>query len=49
MVEEDLIREHLAEISVCESVGPDGMYPHVQRELAEVSAEQLSSLKGLGE
>jgi len=36
LVEEDLIREHLAKINAHKSTGPNGMHPHVLRELAEV-------------
>ena len=41
MVEQDIIRDHLAKISVHKSMGLEGMDPHVLRELAEVIAELL--------
>ena len=46
MVEEDLVREHLAKkINAHKSMGPNGMHPNV---LGEAIAEMLSSLKTLG-
>ena len=42
LVEEGVVQEHLGGISVHKSMGPDGMHPHVLRELAEVIAELLS-------
>lgn len=41
LVEEGVVQEHLGGISVHKSMGPDGMHPHVLRELAEVIAELL--------
>jgi len=49
LVEVDLVREHVAKINICKSMGPDGMEPRVLRGLAEVIAESFpSSLKGPG-
>ena len=42
LVEQDIIRDHLAKISVHKSMGLEGMHPRVLRELAEVTAEPLS-------
>ena len=42
LVEDGVVREHLSRINAHKSMGPDGMHPHVQRELAEVIAELLS-------
>ena len=42
LVEEDLVREHLAKITAHKSVGPKGMQPRLLRELAEVTAEPFS-------
>jgi len=42
LVEEDLVREHLAKkINTHKSMGLDGIHQHVLRELAEVTAEPL--------
>ena len=49
LVKEDLVREQLAEINAHKSMGRDGMYSHVLRELAEIIAEPLSIIfEGLG-
>ena len=43
LVEEDLVREHLAKkINTHKSMGLDGIHQHVLRELAEVTAELFS-------
>ena len=42
LVEERMVQKCLGGISVHTSMGPDGMHPHVLRELAEVTAEPLS-------
>ncbi|PKU45830.1 rna-directed dna polymerase from mobile element jockey-like [Limosa lapponica baueri] len=42
LVQEDQVKELLSELDTHKSMGPDGMYPQVLRELAEVIAEPLS-------
>jgi len=37
-----LVEEDLAKISACKSMGPEGMHPHMLREVAEVIAEPHS-------
>lgn len=39
LVEEDLIREHLAKITAHKSMSPIGLHPHVLRQLSYVIAE----------
>ena len=41
-VEQDQIREHLKGIDRHKSEGPDGMHPHVWKELANVTTRSLS-------
>jgi len=42
IAEKDLVRDHLAKIYAHKSMDPNGMHPHVLRELAEVVAGSLS-------
>ena len=42
MIKVDLVRVNLAKINVHKSMGPDGMYPNVLRELKEMTAKLLS-------
>jgi len=44
-----VVQENLGGTNMHKSTGPDRRYPHMLRELAEVMAELLSSLTGLGE
>lgn len=46
---EGVVQECLSGLNTHKYMGPDGMHPHVLRELVEVIAELLSSLKGLEE
>ena len=41
LMREEMVREHLGNISVYKSLGPYGMHPCVLRELAEETAEAL--------
>ncbi|XP_048787424.1 uncharacterized protein LOC125686903 [Lagopus muta] len=47
-VREEVVQERLGNTNVHRSMGPDGIHPRVLRELAEMIAEPLSSLRGLG-
>jgi len=42
LVEGDQVRDHLSKVDTHKSMGPNGMYPRVLRELADVIAEPLS-------
>lgn len=42
LVEEDLASDHLGKLNTNKSIGPDGIYSQLMRELAEVIAEPLS-------
>jgi len=41
LVRDEIIRDHLDNINVYKSMGPNGMHPCVLRELAEETAEAL--------
>ncbi|GAB0183454.1 mitochondrial enolase superfamily member 1 [Grus japonensis] len=42
LVEEDGVREHLGKLDTHKSMGPDGMYPQVLRDLEDIIDRQLS-------
>jgi len=42
LVKEDCVRDHLSNLDVHKSMGPNGMYPRVLRELTDVVAEPRS-------
>jgi len=41
-VEDDQVMEYLSELDIRKSMGPGGMHPCLQRELADVIAKPLS-------
>lgn len=42
LVEGDQLKEHLNKLEVHRTMGPDGIYPHMLRDLANVTARPLS-------
>ena len=41
LVEDDLVRQYLRKLDIHKSMAPDGMYPQLLRELADVIARPL--------
>ncbi|KFP89427.1 RNA-directed DNA polymerase from mobile element jockey, partial [Apaloderma vittatum] len=41
-VSDDQVRDHLMNLKVCKSMGPDGIHPRVWRELADEVVKPLS-------